>query len=92
PRAFWRAAKLVRTANLTGELAELGRRGLPITVVWSNDDNVIPAAATHTLRTAHEEIRTITVEGRHCWLLADPTRFGEVISDVLTFDPATGAV
>ncbi|MVU78328.1 alpha/beta fold hydrolase [Nocardia sp. ET3-3] len=91
PRAFWRAAKLVRTANLTAELAELGRRGLPITIVWSNEDNVIPAAATHTLRAAHEEIRTITVEGRHCWLLADPTRFGEVVSEALTFTPATGA-
>ncbi|MFD6355035.1 alpha/beta fold hydrolase [Nocardia tengchongensis] len=91
PRAFWRATTLVRTANLTAELAELGRRGLPTTIVWSKEDNVIPAAATQTLRAAHEEIRTITVEGRHCWLIADPTRFGEVISEALTFTPATGA-
>ncbi|MGV9664713.1 alpha/beta fold hydrolase [Nocardia niigatensis] len=91
PQAFWRAAKLVRTANLTAELAELGSRGLPITIVWSNADNVIPEAATETLQAAHEEIRTITVEGKHCWLLADPSRFGEVISDALTFTPATGA-
>ncbi|WP_330179544.1 alpha/beta fold hydrolase [Nocardia sp. NBC_01503] len=91
PRTFWRAATLVRTQDLTAELAELGRRGLSVTIIWSNEDNVIPAAATHTLRTAHEEIRTITVDGRHCWLLADPTRFGEVISEVLAFAPATDA-
>ncbi|MFF0633307.1 hypothetical protein ACFYTS_12485 [Nocardia sp. NPDC004151] len=52
---------------------------------------MIPAAATQTLRAAHEEIRTVTVEGRHCWLLADPTRFDEVIGDALTFMPDTGA-
>lgn len=89
PRTFWRAVKLVRTANLTAELAAIGDRGVPVTVVWSNADDVIPAAATQTLRAAHEEIRTVTVEGRHCWLLADPTRFGEVISEVLTFAPDT---
>ncbi|MFF0610644.1 alpha/beta fold hydrolase [Nocardia tengchongensis] len=91
PHAFWRAAALVRTANLTAELAELGRAGLPISIVWSKEDNVIPEAATQTLRAAHEEIRTIIVEGRHCWLIADPARFGEVISEALTFTPATGA-
>ncbi|MGW4355785.1 alpha/beta fold hydrolase [Nocardia sp. NPDC004582] len=91
PRVFWRAVTLVRTANLTAELAALGSRGLPILIVWSNEDNVIPAAATQTLRAAHEEIRTVTVEGRHCWLLADPTRFGEVVSEALTFTSGTGA-
>ncbi|MEU1430138.1 alpha/beta fold hydrolase [Nocardia sp. NPDC005746] len=91
PRVFWRAVTLVRTANLTAELAALGSQGLPILIVWSNEDNVIPAAATQTLRAAHEEIRTVTVEGRHCWLLADPTRFGEVVSEALTFMSGTGA-
>lgn len=91
PRAFWRAATLARTANLTDELAELGRRGLPVTIVWSSGDNVIPEAATQSLRAAHEEIRTVTVNGRHCWLLVDPSRFGEVISEALSFPLETGA-
>ncbi|MFE2955666.1 hypothetical protein [Nocardia tengchongensis] len=38
--------------------------------------------------TAHDSPDLV---GRHCRLIADPTRFGEVISEALTFTPATGA-
>lgn len=33
PGALWRAGKLARTADLTGELGELQRRQLPVTIV-----------------------------------------------------------
>lgn len=90
PGSFWQAATVARTANVTAELAELGRRGLPITIAWSTADGVIPEAATRTLSSAHEDIRTIAVQGRHCWLLLDPVAFGEVIGGAATARPDGG--
>src|ERR1035437_4733352 len=71
PRAVWNVANLARTADLTGELEELKRRRLPVVVVWSNQDNVIPAAATQSLRAALGDPHSVTVEGNHAWLLSD---------------------
>lgn len=84
PGAVWRAGHLARTADLTGELAELKRRRLPTTIVWSNHDDVIPAAAIGTMCAAAGDAAPVTVPGNHSWLLADPHRFGEVITNVLT--------
>ncbi|WIY00501.1 alpha/beta fold hydrolase [Amycolatopsis mongoliensis] len=93
PGAIWRVAHLARTADLTSELAELNRRRLPVVVVWSKQDNVIPEATLRSLRTSLGDPRTVTVPGGHTWLLAQPARFGEVITNILTFaeDPPGAA-
>jgi pimeloyl-ACP methyl ester carboxylesterase len=93
PRAVWNVANLARTADLTGELEELKRRRLPVVVVWSKQDNVIPAAATQSLRAALGDPHSVTVEGNHAWLLSDPRQFGEVITNIVGFPTAdsTGA-
>ncbi len=83
PTAFWRAGRVARTADLTYELAELGYRGLPVTVISSSDDAVVPAAATAALCAAHADIRSVTVTGGHSWLLADPHRFGRIVHQAM---------
>jgi pimeloyl-ACP methyl ester carboxylesterase len=84
PGAIWRVARLARTADLTAELEELKRRRLPVVIVWSKQDNLIPQAALVSLRAALGDPHYLTVPGKHAWLLKDPHRFGEVITNVLS--------
>lgn len=83
PATVWRAGHLARTADLTAELQELKRRRLPVVIVWSARDDVVPAAAAASLRAAAGDPEYVTVPGNHSWLLAEPARFGEVITNVL---------
>lgn len=83
PRAFLRSARLARDADLTDELTALHNRGLPVVVVWAPRDGVITEASFAALRDALGDAPTITVPGGHNWLLADPDRFGEVITNVV---------
>jgi pimeloyl-ACP methyl ester carboxylesterase len=83
PGAIWRVANLARSADLTPELAELNRRHLPVVIVWSQGDNVIPEATLMSLRAGFDDSQMVTVPGGHSWLLVDPRRFGEVITNVL---------
>lgn len=87
PGAIWRAAKIARTADLTAELEELKRRRLPVVIVWSKDDNVIPRASLATLRAALGEPELVTVPGNHSWVISDPQMFGEVITNLITLPP-----
>ncbi|WP_157117553.1 alpha/beta fold hydrolase [Nocardia vaccinii] len=88
PLALWRTGCLARTADLVRELGELSHRGIPVTVVSSRNDAVVPAAATAALCGAHNAIRAITVGGGHSWLLADPDRFGRVVFRAMERSPA----
>lgn len=83
PGAIWRVANLARTADLTPELAELNVRKMPVVIVWSQRDNVIPEATLMSLRAGLDDHRLVTVPGGHGWLLTDPHRFGEVITNIL---------
>lgn len=83
PRAFIRSARLARDADLTDELAALGRRGLPVVVVWARDDGVLTDASLDVLRGAFGEANAISVTGGHNWLLTDPDRFGEIMTNVV---------
>lgn len=89
PGAMWRAGHLARTADLTAELAVLKDRRLPTVIVWSSHDDVIPAATIGTMCAAAGDATLVTVPGNHSWLLADPHRFGEVITNLL---PAAAAI
>jgi pimeloyl-ACP methyl ester carboxylesterase len=83
PRTFLQSARLARTADLTTELAALQRRGLPVVVVWSRRDELLTEASLDALRDALRRAPTITVAGGHNWLIADPARFGEVMTNVV---------
>jgi len=92
PAAIWRVANLARTADLTPELAELNRRRLPVVIVWSEQDNVIPEATLRSLRAGLGDPDVVTVPGGHSWLIANPRLFGDVITNVLALaDPGPGA-
>jgi len=83
PRAFVRSARIARHADLTGELATLRRRGLPIVVVWARQDGVLSDASFDALRAALGDAHAISVTGGHNWLIADPAAFGEVMTNVV---------
>lgn len=84
PRAVWRVAHLARTADLEAELAELRDRRLPIVIVWSSRDTVIPESTLLSLRTGLGDPELVTVPGTHTWLISDPARFGEIITNIVT--------
>lgn len=81
PLAFWRAARIARTADLTAELEELRDRSLPVVVLWGTRDRVIPEASTDALCEALD-VRPTTLGGGHGWLIAEPDRFSEVMTNV----------
>ena len=83
PGTLWRVGRLARDADLTGELEELKRRRLPVVIVWGRDDRVLPWACAESLAAALGGPEVVTVPGNHSWLLADPSRFAEVITNVL---------
>jgi len=82
PLGLWRAGNLIRRADLTPELQELRRRGLPVVVVWAQDDRVIPRASFDALCSAIGA-RGEVVPGTHSWLMADPDAFGAVMGKAL---------
>jgi pimeloyl-ACP methyl ester carboxylesterase len=82
PRAVWRVAQLARKADLTPELEALKRRELPVAVLWGDQDEVIPRSSFDALCAAIGATGEV-VHGTHSWLLADPDRFGEVMTNVV---------
>ena len=83
PRAFWHAATIARFADLTSELQELKARRLPVVVLWGSRDELVTRASFDALCESLGNPLSITVDGSHSWLLADPDAFGEVITNVL---------
>ena len=83
PWAFWRAAAIARGANLTAELEELKRRRLPVAVLWGNKDRIITREAFEEMCELLGQPQSMTVEGSHSWLIADPDAFGEIITNVI---------
>jgi pimeloyl-ACP methyl ester carboxylesterase len=79
PLALWRVARLVRGCDLTPELTELGRRGLPATVIWGTDDRIVPRASFEGLCAALGS-RGEIVDGNHSWPLTDPDAFAETVA------------
>jgi pimeloyl-ACP methyl ester carboxylesterase len=84
PGALRRAADLARTADLRDELAQLAEHGLPVTVLWGSEDNVVPEATFLALCDAAGAPGDIIEDAGHAWLLADPEGFGELVTNSLT--------
>ncbi|MBW3657837.1 MAG: alpha/beta hydrolase [Actinobacteria bacterium] len=84
PRSLVRAARLARTADLRDELAALHERGLPVSILWGNQDRVVPEAAFVAMCDAAGAPGDVITEGGHSWLIADPVGFGEIVTNSLT--------
>jgi pimeloyl-ACP methyl ester carboxylesterase/glycine cleavage system regulatory protein len=87
PAGLLRAALLARDADLRAELADLRNLGVPVLVLHSEGDEIIPRRAFYALC---ESLGTDgrMVSGRHAWLLADPDSFGEVLATVVDVEVA----
>lgn len=80
PRAIARVANLARRADMRVELEALRDGGLPISILWGTRDGIVTRESFEALCVASGVEGTV-VEGSHSWLLADPQRFGEVITN-----------
>jgi pimeloyl-ACP methyl ester carboxylesterase len=83
PRSVWRVGGLARSADLTGELADLRKRRLLVVILWGRNDTVLPAACLESMRASLGNPDVRTVEGSHSWLLASPGRFAEELTNIL---------
>ena len=84
PEVMWHVGRLARDADLTGELERLKRRRLPVVILWGRQDKVVTWACAESLRIALGASEVVTVPGNHSWLLDDPSRFAEILTNVLT--------
>lgn len=83
PAALWRVGRLARQADLSDELEALRVRGTPVAVVWGREDRVIPWACAASLIAALGDPHVVTVPGDHGWLIGDPQRFVDVLTNVV---------
>jgi len=71
-------AEFVRRADLLPQAAQVAAMGIPLTVVWSDRDRLIPHAAFAALC----EVAGVdghVVPGFHSWMIADPIRFADLV-------------
>ena len=91
PRALVKVANLARRADLRAELESMRDQGTPITIIWASRDGVIPRESFEALCVA-SGVQGTVVDGSHSWLLADPDRFGEVITNDMSIAKAARAM
>lgn len=82
PLGFLRVGRLASEANLLPELDELRRRELPVVVLWGDEDKVLPEASMLAMSEALGGTPEV-VPGSHGWILEDPDRFGEVMTNIV---------
>jgi len=82
PAGMLRAARLARTADLRREADELRARHVPVLVLSSEGDGIIPHAAFDALCSAIGSEGRV-VGGRHSWMLADPDSFDAALSSLV---------
>jgi pimeloyl-ACP methyl ester carboxylesterase len=82
PLGMFRTGEFIRRADLVREVRAIARRGVPVTVAWSDRDRLVPRSAFDDLRHA-AGVDGVVVEGSHAWLIAEPGRFGELAISAL---------
>ena len=82
PLTVLQAAQAALTADLRTEMAVLAARGLPVLILRSDGDRLIPLAAFDTFCSTFGTDGHV-VRGGHSWLLANPDVFGEVLDNVI---------
>ena len=70
------------SADLRREMANLAAGDLPVTVLWSDRDGVIPMSAFDTFCSTFGAEGQV-VRGGHSWLLASPDAFGDVLDNMI---------
>jgi pimeloyl-ACP methyl ester carboxylesterase len=78
PMGMWRVAEFVRRADLVPEAMRVAAMGIPITVVWSDRDRLIPHAGFAALCDA-AGVDGHVVPGFHSWMIGDPVRFADLV-------------
>lgn len=79
PLGVVRIGKIAREADLVDSLREVRRRNVPITIVHSIDDGVIPKTSFEYLcKTA--AVEGLVVEGNHSWPMTAPESFADVVA------------
>lgn len=78
PLAMWRVGEFVRRAHLLEEIAAVSRRRVPLTLVWSDRDRLVPHAGFSALCRA-ARVEGEVVPGNHSWLIAHPRRFADIV-------------
>jgi pimeloyl-ACP methyl ester carboxylesterase/predicted amino acid-binding ACT domain protein len=87
PLAVVQAGRLAMSADLATEMATLAERQLPVLVLWSDRDGVIPLSAFDTFCSTFGTDGHV-VRGGHSWVLANPDVFGEVLDNVIRMQSA----
>jgi pimeloyl-ACP methyl ester carboxylesterase len=78
PMAMWRVAEFVRRADLVPQAAAVAALGIPLTVVWSDRDRLIPHTGFAALCEA-AGVDGHVVPGYHSWMIGDPLRFADLV-------------
>ena len=86
PAAAYKVAELARRIDLTEELRELRRRGVPATVVWGAGDRIVTRQMTEALCDALG-VEGRIVDGNHSWLIANPDAFADVVAEAAGVAP-----
>ena len=82
PLGMIRTGEFIRRADLVAEVRDIAARGIPVSVVWSDRDGLVPRSAFDDLRRA-AGVEGVVVEGSHAWLIAEPDVFGELAISAL---------
>jgi pimeloyl-ACP methyl ester carboxylesterase len=82
PLGMFRTGEFIRRADLVTEVADIAARGIPVSVVWSDRDRLVPRSAFDDLRRA-AGVQGTVVEGSHAWPIAEPEMFGELAISAL---------
>jgi pimeloyl-ACP methyl ester carboxylesterase len=83
PRDIWRSAHMARRLDLTAEMAEIQRNGVPTSVLWGAGDRVVPMANFDAICAATGSAGEL-VPGSHAWLISDPASFARAMIDPVT--------
>lgn len=78
PRAVWRVANLARHALLLDQVRALSHRELPLEIVWSDHDKIVPRRSFEAMCDA-AEVDGMVVAGSHCWPLTHPDLLAELV-------------
>ncbi|NMD60951.1 UNVERIFIED_ORG: pimeloyl-ACP methyl ester carboxylesterase [Nocardia globerula] len=89
--SLWRTANLARNADLIALFETMAERAMPVSMLWSVGDQVIPRASFDAIRAALVDPRVHEVRGNHNWLIDDAELFGQLLTHVLS-DSATELV
>ncbi len=87
PRGVVHGAWLATTADVRRDMETLAAAGVPVTVIWSDRDSVIPYSAFDTFCQAFGADGHVA-SGGHSWLLTEPDAFASVLANLLAVEEA----